>query len=640
MRLFYALLLQFLVLGAPQAAENAPVTLPLPVEAYGSLPDLGRFEMTPDGSKLAYVMNNQGELTLVIYDLEQRKQQMVAKGDNKEVFLNYFVWANDEDLLISIKDIKYVRGVRFAVTRLFRYSINDEKKLMPVLRTQPGDNEPQFQDNIISLLPDEPEEILMALDYTVVNQPAVYRVNIKSKKRRLIERPRSNVHGWIADEQGKVRIAIGRDETTQFYDLLGDDGRTRLFEFEVFSPETVTIKGFDLDPDVLYFTALHEGRDALFRLRLSDPKREWELVYADDTYDVAGSLVYSSVSGKVAGFTHSNAPDSRVYWDKDLSKLQRSLAAAIPDAFNSILDMSRDGNSYLLYSESKKDSGSYFIGNRKAGSLDYIGSRYPQVDEAHMHETRQISFKAKDGLVIEGYLTLPSNVTANKPMPTIILPHGGPHARDYDGFDYWSQWFAEQGYLVLQPNFRGSSGYGYAFEMAALQQWGKAMQDDLQDAANYLIAEGLADEKRICAVGASYGGYAALMAVVKHPQTFKCAAGFGSVTDLELLVSRSRAFTNHKVVKAQLGSDSDALEASSPISHAEKLSRPVLLIHGGDDEVVNVTHSRDMASALKGAGKDVQYIELEHGDHHLSHQAHRLKTLSAIKAFLDKQLLL
>jgi dipeptidyl aminopeptidase/acylaminoacyl peptidase len=290
-----------------------------------------------------------------------------------------------------------------------------------------------------------------------------------------------------------------------------------------------------------------------------------------------------------------------------------------------------------VYSSGKGNAGMYLVGDRKAKDITFFGARYPEIDDTNYAGKQLVSFKARDGVVIEGYLTLPKQAE-NKPLATVILPHGGPMARDYGGFDYWSEMLANQGYVVLQPNFRGSSGYGHSFESAAINGWGAAMQDDLQDAAHWMIEKGYTDANRICVVGASYGGYAALMALAKHPETFKCAASFAGVTDLEHIVKRARWFTNKEVVRKQFGTDSEKLEAASPVNLAAKINRPVLLIHGTDDKVVPVAHSREMLDELEDEGKPVKYVELDGGNHHLSYQPHRLTTLTEIVSFLQQHL--
>jgi dipeptidyl aminopeptidase/acylaminoacyl peptidase len=224
------------------------------------------------------------------------------------------------------------------------------------------------------------------------------------------------------------------------------------------------------------------------------------------------------------------------------------------------------------------------------------------------------------------------------PRATILFPHGGPGAREYDGFDYWTSFFANRGYAVFRPNFRGSSGYGYKFAQSQMQGWGLTMQDDLTDAAHWLIAEKIADPQRLCIVGASYGGYAAAMAAVKTPDLFTCAISFAGVSDLRKIVFKSRYYTNKKFVEDQIGNDTDDLILRSPFYQAKTINIPILLLHGESDTVVNVRQSKNFAEKLEELDKPVEYIELENGDHYLSIQANRHATFKAMDKFLKQHL--
>ena len=262
--------------------------------------------------------------------------------------------------------------------------------------------------------------------------------------------------------------------------------------------------------------------------------------------------------------------------------------------------------------------------------------QYPGLQDLAPTNHNLVSYTARDGTKIEGYLTLPNG--ANGPIATILHPHGGPGAREYDGFDYWTSFFTNRGYAVFRPNFRGSSGYGKQFANSQMQGWGLTMQDDITDATQWLIDEKIADPNRICIVGASYGGYAAAMATVKSPDLFKCAISFAGVMDLQRLVSKSRYFLNKKFVKKQIGDDEDDLAARSPYYSAEKINIPMLLLHGEDDRVVEVGQSREMFDELQDLNKDVKYVELKNGDHYLSIQRNRHRVFAEMDAFLKVHL--
>ncbi|KPZ62484.1 S9 family peptidase [Pseudoalteromonas sp. P1-7a] len=628
-------LLSFSCLSAPDKK--------LPIEAFAGLKSISQVKLSPDGNNIAYVKNLDGDLVLMVQSLTTGKGKPIIKSDNHTVFFDWFSWANNNVLLLGARYIKYqFGGVKYTSTLMYSYNLSDDKGIKLAFRANKtrDEKQPQFSDQIISFLPEQENKILVQGDFKIANTPAVYELDLTTLRKKQIQRARADVTSWFADRQGKVRIAKKMDETQFTYELYNEQKESwqTLFSYEVFSEQSISILGFDKDPNFLYITALHEGREALFKLNLTTNKRE--LIFSDDKYDVDGDIFYSRKTGEVAGFTHSQLEDGIAYWDEDLDKLHRSLRASLPkDSFEmDIVSTSDDQQKYVLYVSSDKTSGAYMLGDRKRGDLTFFADVYPHINESVFAGKELISYKARDGLVIEGYLTLPVGYEKGDKLPTIIFPHGGPMARDYAGFDYWTALLAYNGYAVLQPNFRGSSGYGYDFLMQSIQGFGLAMQDDLQDGANWLIDQGIAQPDKICIGGASYGGYAALMAVIKHPETFKCAASFAGVTDLEHIVSKARYFTNKDIVRKQFGTNSDKLEANSPVNFAKSINKPILLIHGSDDSVVPIYHSREMEGELDDEDKDVTYIELEEGDHYLSYQPHRIKTLQAFLDFFDKHL--
>ncbi|GGE81278.1 peptidase S9 [Pseudoalteromonas gelatinilytica] len=636
----YLLLTLLAVLSLmPRAAENTQ----LPVESFASLRAFSQVKFSPNGKNLSFIRNVNGELVLMVYNRETKQADSIIRSDNHTIFFDWYEWANDEVLLLGARYIqRQLGGPKYSSTRMYAYNINDKGKAK--LANKPNYNrderQPQFGDQVISFLPNDKDKILVQGDFDVANAPGVYELDLNTLRKKKIQRSRNKVIAWTADRQGNVRIALKMDEDEFEYILYDEDrdNRKTLFKYKAFSPDVVTILGFDKDPNILYFKALKDGYDALYKMDLATMKKE--LVFSDDNYDFDGSIFYSPLTGEVAGFTHSHLEDGIRYWNDDLNKLYTALRGVLPaDKFDiDIIDTSKDQRQYVVYLTSDDSTGTYLLGNRDTNELTVFASAFPDIDDTVYTGKKRISYKARDGLTIEGYLTLPVGYKEGDKLPTIVFPHGGPMARDYAGFDYWTALLAYNGYAVLQPNFRGSSGYGHEFEMAAVQGYGNEMQDDLQDAANWLVEEGIANKDKICIGGASYGGYAALMAVVKHPETFKCAASFAGVTDLERIVSKARHFTNKEIVRKQFGTDSDKLEKVSPVNFAKQINRPVLLVHGSDDNVVPVYHSREMDDELKDEGKDVTYIELEDGDHYLSHQPYRIKTLKAFLEFFDKNL--
>lgn len=621
------------------SAKNAS----LPIESFASLKSFSRLQFSPNGENLAFVRNANGDLVLMIYNIEKSSFKSILKSNNQTIFFDWYKWANDDVLLLGARYIERQRGgLKYASTRLLSYNIKSNESIK--VATKPNfhhdERQPQFEDQLLSLLPQKNDTILIQADYDIPNMPAVYELDLNSQKKKKVQRARSNVINWVADRQGKVRIAKKMEEDKFDYEFLNlESGNWEpLFSHRAFSRKSVAILGFDKNPNYIYIKAAHNGRDAIFKIDLITKNRE--LIYSDDKYDVDGNIFYSPKTGEVAGFTHSHLSDGVQYWDPELISLHTAVRSVLPadEYYVNILNTSDDQQKYVLFMSSDSTSGQYLLGDRKKNTLSIFATDYPDIDEMVYRGKERIRFKARDGLQIEGYLTLPVTYKKGNKLPTIIFPHGGPMARDYAGFDYWTALLAYHGYAVLQPNFRGSSGYGYEFLMKSIQGYGQAMQDDLQDSALWLVEQGIANKDKICIGGASYGGYAALMAVVKHPETFKCAASFAGLSDLVRVVSKARHFTNKDIVRKQFGTDGDVLEKSSPVNYAKQINRPVLLIHGTDDNVVPVYHSREMHDELEDEDKDVTYIELEYGDHYLSYQPHRVKTLQAFLDFFDKHL--
>lgn len=617
----------------------------LAVESFSQLPSYIRPNLSPSGNKIAYIENlkNPQFAILATVDLVTGDRKYLVKSDNEESRVNWFEWANEKTLIVSIR----FAGKRYSTdtmeTRLLAIDVDGEEAVQRRL-IKPRNNRTktehfsQFQDNVVSFLPDDPEHILIALDLDVANLPSVYKLNIRTTAKAKISRGKLAIRDWMADRQGNLRLGEALNYKTgeaSFRVRISDDDKWhKIFEYNALEEPGVTALGFAKDPNILYFNKYHNDKKALFSINLSTMKET--LVFADGDYDVDGSLIYSRKTRDVIGIRHSNSSNGRIYWDNAVSKFQEALNQALPDSDNYLVDFSEDENRYILYTENDYTPGMYYLGNRKAKTLRAVFEQYADLVPEILTEHALVSYTARDGTEIEGYLTVPRDIEG--PVPTILHPHGGPGARESDGFDYWTSFFANRGYAVFRPNFRGSTGYGYEFAQSQMQGWGLTMQDDLTDAALWLVKENIADPQRMCIVGASYGGYAAAMAAVKTPDLFKCAVSFAGVMNLKTLVRKSRKYVNRKFVKKQIGDESDDLEARSPYYHAAKIKIPILLLHGEDDRVVDVGQSRNFAEELEDLDKKVEYIELENGDHYLSIQRNRHAVFKAMDRFLKQHL--
>ena len=625
-------------------ATSLVMAAQLPVRAFSQLPSVTHVNLSPSGNQIALIENLQNpEISvLVTYNLQTGAKKYLVKSDNEDVKINWFNWANEKTLIVSVRQASQVRSVRFTETRLLAMDVDGEEVVQRNIIKPRGTTEvnhvSQFQDNVISFLPDDPDHIMVAIDLDLPNNPSVYKLNIYSRNLSRITKGKMMVRDWMADRQGNLRLGEALDYDSGKgairYRMGDEDKWLSMFEYDAFSEPGVKPLGFALDPNILYYRAYQDDKLALFKINLSTLATE--LVFSDPDYDVDGSLIYSRKTRDVIGIRHANSPTGRIYWDEDYNKFQQALDKAMPDTSNYLVDFSDDENVYLLYSESDETPGVYYLGNRKNKSLEGLFEQYPLLTSHALSRHKLVSYTARDGTKLEGYLTVPEG--AQGPVATILHPHGGPGAREYDGFDYWTSLFVSRGYAVFRPNFRGSTGYGRQFAESQMQAWGLAMQDDLTDAANWLVEQQIADPQRMCIVGASYGGYAATMAAVKTPDLFKCAVSFAGVMNLKDLVSKSRNFINRKFVRQQIGEDSDDLKARSPYYHADKVKIPILLAHGEDDRVVDFRQSAEFADKLAGLGKEVKYLKLQNGDHYLSIQRNRHAFFTEMDAFLQQHL--
>lgn len=325
-----------------------------------------------------------------------------------------------------------------------------------------------------------------------------------------------------------------------------------------------------------------------------------------------------------------------VRWiDPAMTALQAEINALVKGANGTIISTSRDLSRSIVLFSSADAPGAYFLYDRATGQMKRMAYVNSAIRMEKLNPVSMISYQARDGLPISAVLTLPKARSAQK-LPLIVLPHGGPFARDSLGWDWWPQFLADRGYAVVQPNYRGSSGYGTAFTRRGEGEWGLKMQDDLIDSIAHLAKDGRVDPNRVCIAGASYGGYAAIRASQRDSKHYRCAISYAGVSDLARMSRSSYGDLFGKKTKAWLRKQAPSLATVSPISTPAATAIPVLLVHGRKDTRVPVSHSRDMAAKLKRVGREVIYIEQPLADHHFSRSADRLEFLKAMEAFLTK----
>jgi len=596
----------------------------------------------PDGSKLTAFVNLDENYRLGVFELKDGQLtplHMLAEAG--EYTMGNPIWASDERLVFTI----YFAGQRYLTdtteTRLMSMNPDGSDLIALFSRAETeGGSQVQIQNRIVSTLPDDPEHFLV--QYGAPNSQ-VYRVNVnKAWRHSNVMRQRSNINSWAADRKGEIRIGSGivKDRERKLIVRL-ENGKWEDISHRA-EDEDVTfyIEGVSDKPDIFYvLSSIGGDTDALYEYNAQTDELS-EPIFSHPTSDVYG-VIQDRFSGKALGVVFAE-DTSEIHWleesfiKDELEKLQ----AALPDKDVSITSLNQSEKHAVVFVDDATDPGQYYLYDIEKKKLTGLPVQYPKLEGVTHGQIFSTSYEARDGLEIPAYVTLPAGMESMEEaqnLPFALMPHGGPTARDFVGFDYWAQFLASRGYGVLQMNFRGSAGYGVEFRKAGDREWGQAMQDDITDGAGWLVEQGYADADRLAIVGGSYGGYAALMGAAKTPDLYQCAVSFAGVSDLPEILRDARNYVNGKYYTRHIGNlygDRSDLWDNSPQSRVDDITVPILLIHGDDDRSVNVDQSRNMERRLSRADKQVRYIEFEGGDHYLSNYQHRLTFLQETENFL------
>jgi dipeptidyl aminopeptidase/acylaminoacyl peptidase len=375
-----------------------------------------------------------------------------------------------------------------------------------------------------------------------------------------------------------------------------------------------------------------DGRDAIYELALPSFKLGKKL-FGDARYDLDG-FVPNPALNDLSGIEITDKRDRYEWLDPDLKDLQDGLDKTLGSGNSRIISWSRDRKKLLVHFGIPSTPGALYYWDTAGAEMQRIGWSSDTLKNRDLSPVSTIDYRARDGTEIEAVLTLPRGREPKK-LPLIVMPHGGPAARDSEEYDWWVQFLAEQGYAVIQPNYRGSTGYGKAFLDLGKGEWGLKMQDDLLDAIAYLAKQGIADPKRVCIVGASYGGYAAMRGAQRDGAFYRCAVSYAGISDLGAMLKYDRDLFGKGMIDFWKKQAPD-FAAVSPKFHAADFGAPILIAHGVADKRVPVKQSRMLASELNKAGKPNEYLEQKLGDHHFSRAEDRLEFLKRLKAFLDR----
>jgi dipeptidyl aminopeptidase/acylaminoacyl peptidase len=604
--------------------------------AFGTLPAIWGVKLSPDGSKLSFLQMHPQDLPVAaVLDMRRGKVNLALASVEDEFDVQWCEWANNERLLCGFYGVVRDAHMLYSVTRLVAVDA-DGSDMRVLLQRRVRDEFAQYQDQIVDWLPDDPKHVLVTMPST--RGSGVNRLDVYSGQTQFEIGDRDGVRAWLSDGRGtpRVRLYASERKSEWSYRRPGESRWRELHESKPTAQEIVYSPiGFGLDPNRLFVIKPHEGRLALWAEDLG-AERESELVFAHPEVDVGGAHFLGKFRRMVAIEYHTDTPHLH-FFDEEIERISEAISASFPDRAIEVLDESWDRRYYVLHVGSDRDPGAYYLFDAEKRKLSRIAAQYPALEERRLAPMQHIYYLARDGVQIPAYLTLPQE-TPEGGLPAVILPHGGPTSRDYWGFHWLTQFLVAKGYAVLRSNYRGSAGYGESWEgEGAFRDWRLAI-DDLTDGAKYLVESGLADPERVCIVGGSYGGYAALLSAVEEPDRYRCVVSIAPVSDPWMWVEESRNFLHADAVREFVGTDAEVVKRGSPLKRAREIRAPVLLFHGEEDINVSVDHSRKMAKALKREKKPVEYIEYEEADHGMFRNEYRIEMLDRIGAFLGEHI--
>jgi acetyl esterase/lipase len=623
-------------------------------KAFGAREGVASASLSPDGTKIALVAAGEGRTSrLYIVDATegaQPKSVLTTTGQPERLF--GCDWVSADRLACTIFGTSRYADEVYSFSNVIAVdAAGGNVKLLSQRRGQSAIGYDLRGGSIIDLLPTENGAVLMTRSYvpeakigSLVEKKldglGVDRIDTRTGSAKRIENPQTLAIDYITDGRGTVRVmglretkGTGYDKGTYkfLYRPKGRDGWSDLSVYDVNRDSGFYPLAVDSENDLAYGFERIDGRQAVASIAL-DPGREKKIVYAHPRVDVS-ELIQVGRNRRVVGVSYADEHREAVYFDKDLQMLVAALGKALGGKAVRIADMSQDETRVLVWAGSDLDPGQYYLFDRTAKKLSPVIPDRPGLVGMTLAPMKSVAYKAGDGTAIPAYLTLPPGKADAKGLPAIVMPHGGPESRDEWGFDWLVQYYAARGFAVIQPQFRGSFGFGEQWLMQnGYRSWRTAI-GDVVDAGRWLVAQGIADPARLTIAGWSYGGYAALQAQVIDPSLFKAVVAIAPVTDFADRLRRNRWNSSYLVQQERLGTGDEAADAS-PSSHANVFRAPVLMFHGTEDDNVDISQARIMQDKLKDVGKRSELIVYEGLEHSLVDSDVRAELLQKSADFL------
>lgn len=629
--LFVILLLAIACKEDKKSDQETALTPPptIPVEDFFKNSEQRTFRLSPNGEFIAYLAPYESRMNIHVRKFDSDSVTRVTSVTDRDL-AGYF-WAND-NRLVYIRDKGGNENFHlFAVDK----DGSNEKDLTPFdgVRAQ-----------IIDDLEDNEDEMIVGLNKRTPQVFDPYRINIKTGEMKLLYENPGNITGWQTDHDGKLRLAFvtnGVDTS-----ILYRESEDKPFE-EVITTDfkqTLAPQFFDFEnPDVVYAVS-NLGRDktAVVKYDLKN-KKELEEIFIDNEVDTDG-ISFSRKRKVPTVITYTKAKINRKFLDDESKSIFTAFEKELGTSNEYYITSSnKNEDKFLVYAGDDKSRGSYYYYDKNSGKIEHLADLSPWIKPEQMADMKPISYTSRDGLTINGYLTLPVGREA-KNLPVVINPHGGPWARDNWGFNPEVQLLANRGYAVLQMNFRGSTGYGKEFWESSFKQWGQTMQNDITDGVKWLVDEGIADPERVAIYGGSYGGYATLAGITNTPDLYAAAVDYVGVSNLFTFMETIPPYWEpyKKMLYEMVGDpntkDSIMMKENSPVFNVDKIKSALFIAQGANDPRVNKDESDQMVEALKKRGVHVQYMVKDNEGHGFHNEENRFDFYNAMTKFLDENL--
>ena len=598
----------------------------IPLEDFFKNPEKTAFEISPDGQKVAFMQPWENRLNVHVKNIGSDEVIRLTSATERDIA--GYLWLGNSR-------IGYVQDTGGDENfRLFAVNIDG---------TNQADLTPfdSVRVQIIDELENNPQEMLIGLNKKDQRHHDVYRLNVLTGQMELIAENPGNISGWQTDHAGKLRLAFTADgvntsilyrqtEQDTFHIILTTDFR-----------EEVNPMFFTFDNKNLYVSSNRKRDKSALYIFDINTATETDLIFGHDEVDISWAM-YSKKRKVLTGVSIYTSKQKYHFFDNWRENVQKDLEEKLPGVEVRLSDLDDNETMALVRTFNDKTRGAYYLYNTETKELSKLADISPWLDPLKMADMIPISYKSRDGLTINGYLTLPKD-SSDKNLPVIVNPHGGPWARNRWGFNSEVQFLANRGYAVLQMNFRGSTGYGRNFKEIGFKQWGKSMQDDVTDGVHWLINEGIADKDRIGIYGGSYGGYATLAGVTFTPELYACGVDYVGPSNIFTLLNSLPPYWElyRQMFYEMVGNpedDKELLEEISPVFHVDKIKAPLFVAQGANDPRVKQAESDQIVEALQSKGIDVQYMLKENEGHGFHNEENRMEFYNAMIEFLNKHM--